>query len=163
MKRIAVIVVLAYFCFLLENALYHAFGAWGKPELLILLVVFLNLYLGIRYSIIAALIAGLLKDSISIAPFGTYLFVYLAGAYVTTFVRWYFYQPGSRFLRALVAFAVVSACCLVQSAVTLMEHPLRWEEVVLSILIPQLATTMIAATFVFLRLRDVAVLFRLKN
>ena len=163
MKRVLVIALVCYTLFVAEFVLYNAVGVWGKPELMILAVVFFNLYLGIRFSIIAALVCGLLKDSISIEPFGMYLFVYIAGAYATTFVRQYLYQPGSRFSRAMVAFFVVVACFIAQSAVTVMRHDMRFNEVLVYILIPQLVTTMIAATFVFHRLRDISVFFTLKT
>jgi rod shape-determining protein MreD len=163
MKRILIITLICYLLFAAEFVLYNSFGAWGKPELLILAIVFFNLYLGIRFGIIAALICGLLKDSISIEPFGTYLFVYTAGAYATTFARQYLYQPGSRFSRAMVAFFAVASCFIVQSAVTLMNHEVRFNEVLVYLLIPQLITTMVAATFVFHRLRDISVFFALKT
>lgn len=162
-KRTAVILVLAYVLFLLEFVLYGAFGPWGKPELLVLLFVFFNLYLGIRYSIIAALAAGLLRDAFSASPFGTYIFVYVLAAYWTTFVRKYFYQPGSRFSRALVAFFVVLACFLIEACLHLMEHQVRFDEALMYVLLPQLVITMLVATVVFHRLRDVCVFFSLKS
>ena len=54
MKRILVIALVCYLAFALEFLLYNFWGKWGKPELLILVVIFFNLYLGIRFSIIAA-------------------------------------------------------------------------------------------------------------
>lgn len=163
MKRIAVILALTYLCFLLEFIFFGAFGPWGKPEMLVLCFVFFNLYLGIRYSIIAALIAGLLKDAFSVSPFGTYVFVYVLAAYWTTFVSKYLYQPGSRFSRALVAFFVVLVCFLLEALLHSMEYEVRFVEALTYVLIPQLIITMIAATFVFHRLRDVSVFFRLKS
>src|SRR5277367_2694045 len=110
MKRVAVIVLVSYLAFALEFVLYNFWGQWGKPELLVLVVIFFNLYLGIRFSIIAAVFCGIFKDAAGVAPFGTYVLVYVAGAYFTTLVRRYLYQPGSRFSRAVVAFLVVVGC-----------------------------------------------------
>ena len=163
MKRVIVIAGLAYLCFFVEFILYNTFGPWGKPELLILLFVFFNLYMGIRYSIVAALIAALLKEASGGAPLGTYVFVYIVGAYWTTFVSKNLYQPGSRFSRAVVAFFVVLFCFILEAAVHMRVHEVRLGEMVSYILAPQLITTMIAATFVFLLLRDVCVLFDLKK
>ncbi len=162
-KRVAVILGLAYLLFLVEFVLYGAFGAWGKPELLVLLFVFLNLYLGIRFSIIAAVFAGLLRDVFSPSPVGTYLFIYVLAAYWTTVVSKYLYQPGSRFSRALVAFFVVLFCFVVEMSLHLREHEVRLVEALTYVLLPQLIMTMVTATFVFHRLRDVCVFFRLKN
>ena len=163
MKRITVIALVSYLAFVLEFVLYNFWGQWGKPELLILVVIFFNLYLGIRFSIIAAVFCGIFKDASGIAPFGTYVLVYIAGSYLTTFVRRYLYQQGSRFSRILVAFFVVVGCFLVQTALLNMNHEVRWTEQLVYLLVPQLLTTMIAATFVFAQLKNVSTFFVLKS
>jgi|GEM_PF-426459 len=173
MKRIAVIALVSYLGFALEFLLYNFWGPWGKPELLILVVIFFNLYLGIRFSIITAVFCGTFKDTSGVAPFGTYILVYIAGSYVTTLVRRYLYQPGSRFSRAMVTFFVVTGCFIVQAILVLMSdthsyssnmnHEVRLPELLLYILVPQLLTTMIAATFVFERLKSISVFFALKS
>src|ERR1019366_1647137 len=122
MKRVAVIALISYLAFALEFLLYNFWGQWGKPELLILVVVFFNLYLGVRFGIIAAIFCGLFKDASGVAPFGTYVLVYIAGSYVTVLVRRYLYQPGSRFSRALIAFLVVVGCFIVQVILSNMNH-----------------------------------------
>jgi rod shape-determining protein MreD len=163
MKRIVVIGLVSYLGFALEFLLYNFWGEWGKPELLILVVIFFNLYLGIRFSIIAAVFCGILKDTSGIAPFGTYVLVYIAGAYLTTFVRRYLYQPGSRVSRALVTFFVVIGCFIVQVVLSNMDHEARLSEQLFYLLVPQLLTTMIAATYVFERLKNISIFFTLKN
>jgi len=166
MKRILVIALVSYLAFALEFLLYNFWGQWGKPELLILAVVFFNLYLGIRFSIIAAVFCGIFKDASGVAPFGTYVLVYLAGAYMTTLVRRYLYQPGSRFSRSMVTFFVVLGCFIVQVILSNMNagagHA-RPVQLLLYILVPQLLTTMIAATFVFAQLKNISVFFALKS
>jgi rod shape-determining protein MreD len=146
-----------------EFVLYNALGLWGKPEFLILVVVFFNLYLGVRFSIIAAVFCGILKDASGIAPFGTYLLVYVAAAFITTLVRRYLYEQGSRFSRSLVAFFVLTACFIIQAALTVMNHQIRLHVLLADILIPQLLTTMAVATFVFQQLKDISVFFSLKS
>src|SRR5271154_2410867 len=163
MKRVAVIALVSYLAFALEFVLYNFWGQWGKPELLILVVIFFNLYLGIRFSIMAAVFCGIFKDASGAAPFGTYVLVYIAGAYVTTFVRRYLYQPGSRFSRSVMAFFSVLGCFIVQTILSAMSHDIPFYELLVYILIPQLLTTMIAATFVFHQLRNISVFFTLKN
>ena len=163
MKRVAVIGLVSYLAFALEFLLYNFWGQWGKPELLILVVIFFNLYLGIRFGIIAAVFCGIFKDASGVAPFGTYILVYTAGSYVTAFVRRYLYQPGSRASRVLVAFFVVVGCFIVQAILTNMSHELRLGELLIYILLPQLLTTMIAATYVFAQLKRISVFFALKT
>ncbi len=163
MKRVAVIALVCYLAFALEFLLYNFWGQWGKPELLILVVIFFNLYLGIRFSIIAALFAGIFKDASGAAPFGTYILVYITGAYLTTFVRRYLYQPGSRFSRVVVTFFVVIGCFIIQAIVSNMDHEVRLGGLLFYILVPQLLTTMIAATYVFAQLKNISVFFALKT
>jgi len=163
MKRVAVIALVSYLGFALEFLLYNFWGPWGKPELLILVVIFFNLYLGVRFSIIAAVFCGIFKDASGGEPFGTYILVYITAAYVTTLVRKYLYQPGSRFSRAVVTFFVVVGCFAVQAILSNMDHEARLREQLLYLLIPQLLTTMIAATYVFAQLRNISIFFVLKT
>ena len=163
MKRVLVIALVSYLAYALEFLLYNFWGPWGKPELLVLVVIFFNLYLGIRFSIIAAICCGIFKDASGVAPFGTYVLVYIAASYLTTFVRWYLYQPGSRASRALVALFVVTGCFIVQAVLTDMNHELHFGEQLLYLLIPQLLTTMIAATYVFAQLKNISAFFALKS
>ncbi|MEI7997916.1 MAG: rod shape-determining protein MreD [Candidatus Omnitrophota bacterium] len=160
-KRLILIVVLAYILFLLELILGNALGVWGRPELLLLLVVFWGLYSGVRYSLVAAIVAGALKDVFSILPFGTYLFVFVAAAYLTTFVRRTLYQPGSPFSRAVVAFFVLLGSFLIEVCLYLKHYNVYWLELFSNIFLPQLVTTMVVVTFVFHRLRDIAVKFKI--
>jgi len=166
MKRVVVIGLVSYLAFALEFLLYNFWGPWGKPELLILVVIFFNLYLGIRFGIIAAVFCGIFKDASGVAPFGTYVLVYIAGSYVTTLVRRYLYQPGSRFSRSLAAFFVVTGCFIVQAILSNMYHEAEtqnFSSLLFYILVPQLLTTMIAATYVFAQLKNISVFFALKT
>jgi len=163
MKRVAVIALISYAAYALEFILYNFWGQWGKPELLILVVIFFNLYLGIRFSIIAAVFCGIFKDASGAAPFGTYILVYISAGYMTTLIRRYLYQPGSRFSRAVVTLFVVLGCFIVQASLSNMNHEVRLGELLTYVLVPQMLTTMIAATYVFAQLRNISVFFALKN
>jgi rod shape-determining protein MreD len=163
MKRIVVIGLVSYLAFALEFLLYNFWGQWGKPELLTLVVIFFNLYLGIRFSIITAVFCGIFKDASGVAPFGTYVLVYITAGYVTTLVRRYLYQPGSRFSRVMVVFFVVVGCFIVQAILSNMNHEVRLREQLLYLLVPQMLTTMIAATYVFGLLKNISIFFSLKN
>lgn len=163
MKRVAVIALVSYLAFALEFLLYNFWGQWGKPELLILVVIFFNLYLGIRFSIIAAVFCGIFKDASGVAPFGTYILMYIAGAFMTTLVRRYLYEPGSRFSRAVVTFFVVVGCFIVQAVLSNMDHEVHLGELLFYLLVPQLLTTMVAATYVYGQLRNISNFFSLKN
>lgn len=159
-KRLLLITALVYVLFLLEILLHDILGLWAKPQLLVLLVVFWGLYSGIRYSIFAALLCGLIKDSVSISTFGTYLFLYISAAYLTTFVRRNLYQPGSRFSRAVVAFFVLLGVFVLQAMIYLMNHDIAWQDLFMNIFIPELVSSMIVVTFLFHRLRELTLFFK---
>jgi hypothetical protein len=51
----------------------------------------------------------------------------------------------------------------VQAVLTSMNHDERLGELLLYILVPQMLTTMIAATYVFAQLKNISTFFTLKN
>ncbi len=160
MKRYVAICVFVYLAFLIEFVLYNAFGSWGKPELMVLVVVFCNLYWGIRHSLWAAFAAGSLKGAFDIEPAFTYVFVFMCAAFLSLFFRRYLYQPGSRFSRVVVSFFVLVSIFIIELLLHARSMTVRFWEAALYILIPSLVLTMAVATFVFGRLRDV--ILRLK-
>ncbi|MBU1997618.1 MAG: rod shape-determining protein MreD, partial [Candidatus Omnitrophica bacterium] len=101
MKKALIIIVLTFLCFLLEFLIFNIVGRWFMPNLLLLLVIFFNLYLGIRYSIFTAVCAGLLKDSFCASVFGINLVSYVVCAYMVTFLKRYIYHAGSKSSRLL--------------------------------------------------------------
>ena len=161
MKRFLFITVLVCLAFWAEFVLYNILGPWGKPELMVLAIVFCNLYWGIRHSIWAAFTAGILKDAFGIEPFGTHLFVYTVAAYLTAFTRDAIYQPGSRFSRAVVAFFVLTGVFILEILLHMRFFEVRVEEAAAFIFVPRMVLTMATATFVFHRLRDTVVKFKL--
>ena len=161
MKRVLFIGVLAYVFFLAEFLLFNCFGPWGRPHFLIILVVFFDLYLGIRYSLWAAVAAGVFKDAYSLELLGTHILAYMACAYVTIFIRRNFYQPGSWGSRRLA----VALCVVVYSVVLLLVHAISGEPQVgkkfFQILLPEVALTALAARWVFEQLKIMAIRFNL--
>lgn len=128
---------------------------------MLLVIIFCTLYWGIRYSLWSAVIAGLLKDAFGIEPFGTYLFIYIAAAYLTVWIRQNVYQPGSRFSRAVVAFLVLVTFFVLEFVLHTRTFEVRWAEAFSFIFVPQTVVTMTIVTVVFQNLRDLAVKFRL--
>ena len=100
MKRILTLILLTIFFFLMEFCLFNLFGKNFAAELLLLLVVFVNLSLGIRYALFVAIFAGILKDSFSTTFFFFYTFSFIAIAYVSTILRRYIY--GSAIIKNLL-------------------------------------------------------------
>ena len=106
MLRVFIIVFLSLAFYLIEFFLFNLFGRWVTPDLLLILVVFFNLYWGIRFSLLAALFAGFIQDSFSIDPFGTNTFTFIICVFLTTLIKRYLYQIGSISSRVLMIFLV---------------------------------------------------------
>ena len=157
MKRLLIIIVSVYVFFLAEFLLFNVFGRWGKPNLLLLLVIFYNLYLGIRHGLFCAFCAGLLRDAFSSDIFGTHLFLFMMSAVLALLLRRNFYQPGSRLSRLMVSFGVVFIYVLAETIMQSQTYFIEWPEALRYVALPQIVTTMAVATFVFIRLKDIAV------
>lgn len=148
--------------FILELLLSRSLGAWGNPQLLILMVVFVSLYLGIRYAIVTALLAGLCRDAIGINPFGLNLVVYMSVAYGIVMVRRFLYQPGSRFSRAVMAFFGVLIQILSTMILLSFDIMVDIVDMFYAVFFPSIITTIVVATPVFTVLKNVAQFMRIK-
>jgi len=151
MKKIFVITLLVYFLLILENVLFQFLGSWGMPNLLLLLIIFVNLTLGIRYSIFTAVLAGALKDSLSIDFFGLNLFSFVLCAYMTTILCRYIYQKGSFFSQLLLVFVI---CLINISFHYVMSFGIySFTQVIQYVLVTEILTTLLVTSFVFKQFR----------
>lgn len=108
MQKIIAITLLSFLFVCLEFFLFNHVHPLFTPNLLLLLVIFVNLWLGIRFSLLTAVMAGLLKEGFSTDFFGFHIFVFVVCAYAATVLRPYLYQRGSTFSRyLLVGFVLV--------------------------------------------------------
>ena len=87
MRKIAMITFFIFLFFLTEFFVYNMFNRWLMPNLSLLLVVFFTLYLGIRYGLFTAVLAGILEDSFGISMFGVNLFSFVVCAYLPFFYK----------------------------------------------------------------------------
>lgn len=156
MRRIFLILAFTYLFFLLEFFLFNTFGRWGHPDLLLILIIFFNLYLGIRYGLLCAFFAGVLKDAFSTQVFGIYIFLFMCSAFLATILRRNFYRPGSRLSRLVVTGGVVIAFVLTQAVIYSMNYDLDWNGMLRYVFLPEITATMIAATFVFTKMKTIA-------
>ncbi|MBF0595125.1 MAG: rod shape-determining protein MreD [Candidatus Omnitrophica bacterium] len=157
MRQIILIPVICYLALLLEFTLYNLFGRWGDPHVLLLVVIFFNLYSGIRFSIWAALWAGAFKDCFSTMPFGTNIFVYVACAYLSLAVRRYCYERGSNISRIWMVLCVVTAHTVIMGFLHKMTfEEVSWLDVWRGIWLPEVAATAVVSVFVFDRLKALA-------
>ncbi len=157
MLQILLIPFVCYFALLVEFTLFNLFGRWGDPHLLLLVVIFFNLYSGIRFSLWAALWAGILKDCFSTMPFGTSIFAYVACAYVSLAVRKYCYERGSDMSRLWMVLCVVTTHTVIMGLLhKMIFEEVRWLDVWRSIWFPEIVVTSLVSLLIFDRLRTAA-------
>lgn len=128
-----------------EFLTHNLLGAKLTPQFLILLVIFFNLYWGIRYSLAAAVMAGFVKDSFSLHPFGIFWLSLVICAFLTTFFVERFYRRGSRSHRLILS----SAICLIFFILATLLHavmdPVSWRPLWIRVFLPQLILTALVA------------------
>ena len=157
MLQIFIIPLICYLALLVEFCLFNLFGRWGAPHLLLLVVIFFNLYSGIRFSLWAALWAGILADCFSTMPFGTNVFAFVACAYLSTLIRNYCYERGSDLSKLWMVFALVTAHTVIMGLLhNMIFDEVHWWDAWGGIWVPEALTTLIVALYVFERLQFVA-------
>lgn len=149
MRRILLITIAVAGAFILENVLAVSFRPWIRPNILLLLIVFINLFRGIRYSLFTAFIAGFVRDSFSIHAFGIHIFSFVLCAYITTFLKWYFYRAGSGRFRVAMVFLVSSINVYVTAFLMMMFFPVSFKEVFLHVYLPEVMVTTAVTPMVF--------------
>lgn len=152
--RILFIVATVYIFFILESVLSALFGRWLTPNLLLLVIIFFNLLRGIRYSILAALLAGILKDSYSAGPMGISVCSFMTCAYLTTLLKSYIYQPGSLPSRVLLVFIMSLINIGLLYLLHLISTNVDFVDMFQNVLIPEITATCIVTGYVFKKLRQ---------
>ena len=153
MKKIVVITSLVFFFFLIEFFLFNLIGRWFMPDMLLLLIIFFNLYLGIRYSIFAAVCAGLLKDSFFANIFGINLVSYVVCAYMLTILKRYIYHAGSKSSRLILVFFIVTLNAVLHYVLLIKFGAVDIVQSLKHVVFPEITTTVIIATTVFYQLK----------
>lgn len=153
MKQVVYIPLICFLALLAEFCLFNLFGRWGDPQLLLLVVLFFNLYSGVRFSLWAAFWAGMFKDCFSTMPFGTHILAYVVCVYFSVFIRHTFYERGNDLSKLFMIFAVVTANVLVLGFLHQMVfEEVAWGEVFRGIWLPEVVTTLVVALYSFGRL-----------
>ncbi len=153
MLRILIITFLSIVFYLIEFFLFNLLGRWFTPNLLLILVVFFNLYWGIRFSLLTAFLAGFIQDSFSIDPFGSNIFTLIICAFLITLIKRYLYQIGSISSRVLMVFLVSILHVLVYGLLNAMSGIVDLRDVILYVMLPQVLITTLVANYVLSRLR----------
>ncbi len=162
MRRIIVITFLAFIFYFIEFVLFNLLGRWFTPNLLITLIIFFNLYLGIRYSLLTAVMAGIVKDSFGIDFFGSNIFSFVICAYLTTLIKRYLYQIGSISSRVLLIFLITILNALIHAMLNSIFNLVDFREMIVNVLFPEVLATTLMANYVWARLKKIVVKFSIK-
>lgn len=156
MQKSFIILLFALACFFIENILFQLFGIWFKPNLLLILIVFFNLFRGIRYGVLAALMGGFLLDSFSVRVPGLNTFSFVVCAYLASLLKIFIYQPGSQASRILLVFFVAVINLAIQYVLHVLTTPLDFSVAFARVIIPEILITTVMAAYVFERLKRCA-------
>jgi len=153
MRKIAIITLCVFSFYILEFIFFHVGGRWVKPDFLLLLVIFFNIYFGIRYSLYTALLAGMMKDAASTYIFGLHTVSLILCAYLTTVLNQYIYIRGSRSSRLFVVALLCLINVFLHYLLYLIFSSLAFTDMLYHVLLPEIITTLVVAiaTFQFLR------------
>ena len=151
-----VIAGMVFATFIVECVLAQVLGYWHIPNLLVILVVFFNLYRGTRYSLVTGALAGLLKDSFSAGPFGLYMFSFIIAGFFATLMKMYVYQTGSMVSRVLLVFLVMIGYVVTYWIIQMMFTSLVFPRIFFNILVPEVGLTTLIAPVAFKKYRQCA-------
>ncbi|MDP8265466.1 MAG: rod shape-determining protein MreD [Candidatus Aceula meridiana] len=149
LKKFFGIVVFIFFLFAIENILFYFFGFWFKPNLILLWIIFLNLFLGIRYGLVASFCAGLLQDSFSTGAFGAHILSFIVCSYLIVVIRKYFLQLETASFRLAISGVVAILNVLVLYVINSFFMKISFSETVVFILFPEVLSTVLMAWLLF--------------
>jgi len=153
MRKIILITLIVFVCFLIEFFLFNLGGRWFMPNLLLLVVIYFNLAFGIRYSIFAAVLAGIFKDSFGVGVFGVHIFSFVLCSYMTTILKKYLHYVASRRSRLLLVLCVTIIHIIGQFCLQLIVGKVNMVAVLTFVAIPEVLTTLLVTSFIFAQLR----------
>jgi len=153
MRKIILIALVVFLFFLMEFFLFNMGGRWFMPNLLLLVIIYFNLAFGIRYSIFAAVLAGVLKDSFAIGPFGVHISTFVLCAYMTTILKRYLHYVASRRSRLLLVFCVTVIHVIAHLGFQLFFGKVNVVQILPFVFIPEVLTTLLVTSFIFTQLR----------
>ena len=159
MRKFLLMMGLSFFFFTIEFLWVNLLGAWLKPDLLLLLIIFFNLSLGIRYGLTAAFFAGILKDSFGASAFGIHILSFVVCAFIMILARRYIFHANIYSLRIFLAFLMSLLNVFVVFMLNSFFHPLNIKEAFCFVMVPEILATTIAAGFTFRHLRTCVLRF----
>lgn len=154
MGKIVVITFFVVVVFIIELVLFSLMGRWATPNLALLLVMFFNLYFGIRYGLWTAVCAGFLRDSFGTGVVGINVCSFVIAAYMTTILKQYIYHMGSRLSRHILIFLIITINVIVHYYLyRILAGALYPGQVFQFVFLPEAVLTLFVAPFVFEQLK----------
>jgi rod shape-determining protein MreD len=152
-RKVIIIGAICGLGFIIEAVLGDLLGRWFKPNLILITVVFFNLFWGTRYGLAAAIIGGLIKDSFGVHHFGLNILSFVSCAYLTTLVKLYVYHVGSREGRILMVFLMVIMNVTIQFIVKVVASYINIPQTLGYVLLPEVVATSVAAGYTLDKLK----------
>lgn len=149
MRNIFLIGLAVWICFIIEYFFSEWLSPWLRPNLLLILVIFFNLYRGIRHSLLVAFMAGVVKDCFAPQLFGLNILIFMTCAYLTTFLKMYIYESSSPTSRLLLIFLLSFFYILIGFWIRLIFVPVNFWDVFRYLLLPEVFATTVVSLFVF--------------
>lgn len=119
----------------------NVFGQWVKPNLLILFIVFVNLYFGVRQGLFAAVVAGLLKDSFAVGIFGAHIFAFMLSSYLVILIKKYVFHIEALLLKLALAFTLSLLNVLILYFIQVLFTEINFRDVLWVIAVPEVVLT----------------------
>jgi len=118
-----------------------------------LAIIYFNLAFGIRYSIYAAVLAGIFKDSFGTDIFGVYTFSFVVCAYMTTVLKKYLHYVASRLSRLLLVFCIVLINIVIHFVLRAVFVEVDFISMLKFVFVPEILTTLLVTSLVFTELK----------
>lgn len=148
-----------YFMFAVEFFSWNAFSLTMKPDILLIALVFIQLYAGIRYGLYAAVLAGLIRDCMVVSFFGEHVAAYMVAMYAAAWLQQNYYEKGSNVWRMiLVLAAYASYACVLLLSGTITTHVSVWT-IISAVMIPELILTVLFGPWVIQTIGRWVILF----
>ncbi len=145
--------------FLAEAVIANVFGHWLKPNFLILFIVFVNLYFGVRQGLLAAVVAGLLKDSFAVGIFGAHIFAFILSSYLVILIKKYVFRFEALWLKLALAFTLSLLNVLILYLIQVLFTEVHFNDVLWVVALPELTWTTAIGPFAFIHFKKCALKF----
>ena len=159
MRKLLLLIGLIFLFFTIEFLWVNLLGNWFKPNLLLLLIIFFNLSLGLRYGLAAAFLAGIVEDSFGASIFGAHIVSFVVCAFMMIVVRRYFFHTSVYSLRIFLAFLISLLNVLIVFILNSIFLPLDFKEAFCFVMFPEVLATTLADGFTFRHLRSCVLKF----